>query len=109
MSNTPSLAPDDYDTTVHIVLNDYGGLGAAYIETDEMAASEDTIVSNIIEGEYSNPLRVVAFNTHEGWSRDVTKDIAHKILDLNQEGVALSAPAREFVERVTGNSPTVAV
>jgi hypothetical protein len=52
---------------------------------------------------------VIAFNTHEGWSRDATEDIAHKILDLNQQGTALSAAAREFVERVTGKSVTVAV
>ena len=32
-----------------------------------------TIISG---GEYSNPVRVVAFNTAEGWSRDVTEDIS---------------------------------
>ena len=108
--NTPSLAPSfRYDTTVYIVLNGFGKVGSAYVETDEAYADESVIMTGIIEGEYSNPQRVVAFNTHEGWSRDVTDDIAHKILDLNQEGVALSAPAREFVERVTGESPIVAV
>jgi len=98
-----------YDTTVYIVLDDFGSSGSAYLETDETEADEGTLVSNIIAGEYSNPLRVVAFNTHEGWSRDVTEDIAHKILDLNQQGTALSAVARDFVWRLTGKSPTVAV
>jgi hypothetical protein len=111
MSNTPSLAPGEfrYDTTVYIVLNDFRKLGSAYVETDEAEANESTVVSNIIGGVYSNPLRVIAFNTHEGWSRDVTEDIAHKIFDLNQQGIALSAAAREFVVRVTGKSVTVAV
>ena len=27
-------------------------------------------------GQYSCPLRVVAFNAAEGWARDVTEDIA---------------------------------
>jgi len=109
--STPSIAPGtfSYDTTVHIVLNDFGKLGSAYVETDEADADESTIVSNIIEGAYSNPTRVVAFNTHEGWSRDVTEDIARSILDLNRRGISLSTAAREFVERVTGESPTVAV
>jgi len=62
------------------------------------------MVSNIIAGVYSNPLRVIAFNTHEGWSRDVTEDIARTIRDLNQHGAALSAAARAFVERVTGQA-----
>jgi hypothetical protein len=31
---TPPLAPGD-DVTVHVVLNDFGPLGRAYVETDE--------------------------------------------------------------------------
>ena len=49
-------------------------------------------------------MRVIAFNTGEGWSRDVTREIAEKLLDLNNAGTALGAAAREFVERVTGKS-----
>jgi hypothetical protein len=30
-------------------------------------------------GQYNNPVRVIAFNTTEGWSRDVTEDIAQEI------------------------------
>lgn len=30
----------------------------------------------IIEGEYKHPARIVVFNTAEGWSRDVTVEIA---------------------------------
>ena len=75
MLNLTPLVPDG-DVTVHIVLNDFGDLGRAYVETDEAAADEATIVENILTGQYSYPLRVVAFNTAEGWSRDVTEDIA---------------------------------
>jgi hypothetical protein len=108
---TPSIAPGSfsYDTSVYVVLNDFGKLGTAYVETDEAQADESAIVSNIIQGQYSSPIRVVAFDTHEGWSRDVTEDIARTILALNRRGIALSGIAREFVERVTGESPTVAV
>jgi hypothetical protein len=31
--------------------------------------------------QYSNALRVVAFNTAEGWSRDVSEDIAGELLE----------------------------
>jgi hypothetical protein len=54
-------------------------------------------------------VKIVAFNSEEGWSRDITHDIATKLLDLNQNGVALGGAAREFVERVTGRSATVIV
>ena len=72
-------------------------------------ANEATIVQWIIEGQFSRPIKIVAFNTEDGWSRDVTLDIAMRLLDLNQEGVALGAAAREFVERVTGQSATAIV
>jgi hypothetical protein len=99
---TPSLAPDQqpHDVTVYIVLNDFGQLGRAYVETDEATADEQTVVNNISDGEYSNPVRVVAFNTVEGWSRDVTEDIARALLDREAREADLSESARRFVERV---------
>jgi hypothetical protein len=80
-TQTPPLAPKLTDNvTVHIVLNDFGELGRAFLEIDELEADEWTTVSNILNGEYSNPVRVVAFNNAEGWSRDVTEDIAEAVL-----------------------------
>jgi hypothetical protein len=99
---TPSLAPDQqpHDVTVYIVLNDFGQLGRAYVETDEAAADVQTVVNKISDGEYSNPIRVVAFNTAEEWSRDVTDDIARALLDREAREADLSESARRFVERV---------
>ena len=76
-NQSPPLVPGKLtdDVTVHIVLSDFGKLGRAYVETDESEANEWTVVSKICKGEYSNPVRVVAFNIAEGWSRDVTEDV----------------------------------
>ena len=66
MRNQTTLAPGEpaFDVTVHIVLNDFGErLGRAYCETDEAAADETSIIENIIDGEYSRPMRLVAFAT----------------------------------------------
>jgi hypothetical protein len=66
-TGTPPLAPKLTDNvTVHIVLNDFGNLGRAYVETDEAEADEWTVVSKIMDGEYSNPTRVVAFKYRRG-------------------------------------------
>jgi hypothetical protein len=52
--------------------------------------------------EYERPIRVVAFNTAEGWARDVTEDIGREILDrAHRKGEPLSVPAAAFVEWVT--------
>ena len=47
---------------VHMVLNDLANLAAPLLETDELEADDWTTIANIVRGEYSNPVRVVAFN-----------------------------------------------
>jgi hypothetical protein len=37
------------------------------------------MVRNLIEGQYESPVRIVAFNTAEGWSRGVTVEIADEL------------------------------
>jgi hypothetical protein len=49
---------------------------------------------------YERPLRAVTFKT-EGWSRDVTEDLALKVAASRDEGRQLSKSARGFVERAT--------
>ena len=105
MRNQTPLAPGApaFDVTVHVVLNDFGYLGRAYVETDETEADEAAIVENILKGEYSHPLRVVAFNTAEGWARDVTEDIARAALSKAQsERRPIGKAAQEFLERTLG-------
>jgi len=100
MLNLTPLALDKADVTVHIVLNDFGDLGRAYAETDEAEADEATIIDNILSGQYSCPLRVVAFNTAEGWSRDVTEDIAVAVVSKAlSEHRSIAKAAQEFLER----------
>ena len=103
-NQSPPLAPGKLtdDVIVHIVLNDFGKLGRAYVETDEAEADEWIIVSKICKGEYSNPVRVVAFNIAEGWSRDVTEDIAQAVIELGRRENFVSKSAKEFVERTLG-------
>ena len=91
------------DVTVHIVLNDFGPLGRAYVETDETDADEETIIENIFNGQYSHPLRVVAFNAAEGWARDVTEDIARAVLSrASTEHRSIGVATQDFLVRVLG-------
>lgn len=104
-----SIVPDSEHTT-YLLLDEMTNQRASiWPEITADDANEATIVQWIIEGQFSRPIKIVAFNTEGGWSRDVTQEIATKLLDLNQEGVALGAAAREFVERVTAQSVTAIV
>src|SRR5688500_2298197 len=99
---SPSIIPD-FDIDVYLILDDFGKLGRAYRETDEEASDRDTIVRNLISGEYRKPVRVVAFNTAEGWARDVTEDTVRAVIDEAQRsGSLLYGAVVDFVERATG-------
>src|SRR6516164_3329361 len=102
MSETP-LIPT-HDLTVYAVLEDFGKHGCAWREIDELRADKQSIVEGILRGEYERVLRVVAFNADEGWARDVTRDIALKVARAARRKI--SAPTREFIERVTGQDIT---
>ena len=93
---TPSLVPE-FDTTVHLVLNDFGKLGRSYLETDEEQADLEAIIRNLLVGEYSRPKRVVAFNTAEGWARDVSEDVAWEVLRRAEQGTPLPDATHDFV------------
>jgi hypothetical protein len=86
--------------TVYLVLDDFGGLGCAYRETDAAQADPKPVVA--LSGQYRHPLRVVALNITEGWARDVSADIAREVrtraLEFEQE---LPAAVRDFVERAS--------
>jgi hypothetical protein len=99
-SHTPSLAPDQQSAlTVHIVLDDFGNSGRAYRETAEEAADFNTVVDDLMAGQFNNPVRVIAFNVSEGWSRDVSDQVARELLDrLAKEDLPLAQVARRFVE-----------
>ena len=103
-----SIVPE-IGQVVYQVLDDLGKNGHVWPEMAENEANEQTIIQWIIDGQFKRPLRVIAFKTEEGWSRDITHGIARRILQLNRRGTPLGAAARDFVERITGNAPVVAV
>ena len=96
----PSLVPADRETTVCLVLDDFGSMGTAYRETDEASCDQQSVVDDLLTGQFNNPLRVVAFNTAEGWARE---DIAQLVIEAARvRNKNLSESARRFYERHTG-------
>ncbi len=71
MRTSPSIVPHGPNHDTYLVLGDFGHLGQAWRETDEDSADRETLIRDLLAGEYK-PVRIVAFNTAEGWCRDVT-------------------------------------
>ena len=86
----PSLGHDD----LHFMLCDSGKNGHAFVETDPAYADRNTIISNLIAGEYERPLNVIAFNLAEGWACDVSESIAKALM---KSGDLLTAGTSTFV------------
>jgi hypothetical protein len=55
-----------------------------------------------LDDHYSRPRRIVAFNTAEGWSRDVTVDIADELRRRFAEYDDVPASVEEFLENAGG-------
>jgi len=96
---TPSIVPNGHDQNFYIVVNNYGKLGPAFAETGVAEADLETTITDLMSGQYSDPVRVVAFNTTEHWSEDASEDVAREIMRrLDLAGGALPSSLVPFVD-----------
>ena len=103
---TPSIVPGVEDRDVCLVVNDFGRRGGAYCETDVEATDLETVIQDLLNGQYSNPVRVVSFNTAEGWSRDISANVAGELrrrCDLQMRDIPSNI--LDFIERYEAASP----
>src|SRR6202789_806995 len=100
---TPSIVPNGEDQTVYLVVDRFGALGVAYRETDVVRTDLETTITDLMSGQFSDPVRVVAFNTAERWAQDVSKDIALEIQSRSDiDGHDVPETVQDFVERHAG-------
>jgi hypothetical protein len=100
---TPRIVPYGADQTVYLVIDRFDGMGTVYRETEVERADLETIIADLISGQFNDPIRVVAFNTLEHWSEDVSEYIAFEIQTrCDIEGVAVPEHIRDFVASFTG-------
>jgi len=71
--------PAGDDQTVYLVKDDLGRNGAVWREADAETTDLETVIVDLMSGEYRNPIRVIAFNIAERWSQDVSEDIGREI------------------------------
>jgi hypothetical protein len=102
---TPSIVPkEEDDQNVYIVLDDFGRNGRAYRETDVERADLEAVIMDMLEGEYKKPVRVVGFNTADGWPQDVSGDVAQELRHRRSVGDPSSTGNRPLRPSATGRS-----
>jgi hypothetical protein len=102
MRQSPSIAPhspDDGD--VYLVLDDFGGrLGGAWRESPEDRTDRGTVIADLMDGQFNDPVRVVAFNTASGQARDVSAELVELIVwDCASSGFDLPPTLEGFIKR----------
>ena len=100
MTDTATLVPVSESSDVYLVLDELQTFGRVWRELSEEAANKQAVLNLIANGEFHDPVRIIAFNAAEGWSRDVTGEFAEALLEREASDGDLSQSARMFVGRV---------
>ena len=86
------------DKVVYLVVDRVGSLRDKRCKTKVERTDIETVVSNLIAGQFNDPLRVVAFNTLGHWSSDVSADVANEIqARCDVEAMPVPEHIRDFV------------
>lgn len=100
---SPPIASSDAEHTTYLVMDNVTEQGKVWREADAKFNDLETVIQDLLEGQYTNPVCVVSFNVAEGWSRDVSAEVALEIrqrCDLQLRDVPFFLQA--FVDRYQG-------
>jgi hypothetical protein len=50
-----------------------------FSEADAQKTDIDTVITDLLTGQYTDPIPAIGFNTAEGWSEDVSADVSQKL------------------------------
>ena len=98
MRSSPPSAPHGPQQDTYLVLEDFGPRGRCWRASDEEDTDRETLIRDLFSGEYTDPVRIVAFNSAEGWCRDVTVDIADELRRRYAEMDDVSDSVLQFTE-----------
>ena len=102
MGWTPKIVPYGADQTVYLVVDRFGK-GSVYRETEIERTDLETVITDILTGQFNDPVRIIAFNTLEHWSNDVTDEIATEIQTrCDIKGEDIPEHIRDFVTNQIG-------
>jgi hypothetical protein len=91
----PPSVPYGADETIFVVVENTGAGG---VEREVERSDLETVVADLLAGQFEDPVRVLAFNTLEHWSKDLSADVAREIqARCDSDGVPLPDHLQDFV------------
>jgi hypothetical protein len=87
-----------------------GKFSSVHRETEVERTDLETVITDLMSGQFNDPIRVVAFNTLEHWSEDDSNDIALEIQTrCDIEGFAVPEHIKDFVANFAGPTRQLAL
>lgn len=108
--SSPSIIPTESEGIIYLVEDYLESLGCVWREADVGKTDLETVIIDLMFGEYRDPRRVIAFNIAEHWSEDVSEDVAREIQDrsdLTYDDVP--STLQRFVDRHAGREKQLAL
>jgi hypothetical protein len=97
---TPPIVPRGDDENVYLVVDNLGSYGEVWREIETVRTDLECVITDLLDGQYNSPVRVVGFNTAEGWSRDVSAEVAVELCRrFYLQSRELPESILEFVQR----------
>lgn len=91
--------PYGADQTVYLVVDSFGSRAAVYREAEFERADAETVVADMLSGQFNNPVGVIAYNTLEHWTEDVSASVAAEIQSrCDMDGEPVPEHVRDFVK-----------
>src|SRR5262245_52808223 len=96
-SFAPPNVPYGADETIFVVIENADAPGG--VEREAERSDLETVVADLLAGQFEDPVRVLAFNTLEHWSKDLSADVAGEIqARCDSVGVPVPDHLKDFVE-----------
>ena len=106
-SFAPPSVPYGVDETIFVVIENAGAPGGVERDALRSAVSAgeaersalETVGADLLAGQFEDPVRVLAFNTLEHWSKDLSAAVAREIqARCDSDGVPVPDHLKDFVE-----------
>lgn len=97
---SPLVVPYGADQTIYLVVDSFSTRDGACREIELERSDFDTVVSDLLSGEFNAPVRVITFNTLEHWTEDISRQVAEEIQSCCD---AEAAPVPDYLSDFVAN------
>jgi hypothetical protein len=101
----PHAVPYGADRTIYVVVDGCASPESGEQERQIEREDFEAVVSQLIAGQFSDPQRVLAFNTLEHWSQDVSSDVAREIVArCDMDAIPVPEHLEDFLDKYRTSS-----